>query len=313
MDTRRSQVRRYQAALTALPVAARHLYAKHHRRPLHLAAPRRFTEKVNWRIVHDRRDLLAWTCDKLLMKEAASRIAVRTPHTYWTGRHLDELERIELPDRWVLKPNHRTGLAYFGRGRADVRELRRATSGWLDESQWRVYGEWAYGQARPALLVEEWMGDSEKCLRDYKVFVFDGVPAVIQVDRDRFDHHTRCFYRAERTPLDAVDTFPLAAVEAPPVRLPEVLDVALQLGTGFDFMRIDLYVRAGEIYLGEVTSYPCSGLKVRPDAFDHELGQPGPGQYPHREPQLTQARPVATFPAGRARGADHDRHRRGRL
>ena len=276
MRIRRRGDRRYQAVLNALPVAARRhvLYAKHHRRLLRLGEPRRFSEKVNWRIVRDRRDVLAWTCDKLRMKETASRRGARVPRTYWTGCRLDGLARVELPDRWVLKPNHRTGLVHVGHGTPDIEVLRGVTAGWLDESQWTVYGEWAYGQARQVFLVEEWIGDAGRCPPDYKVFVFDGVPTVIQVDRDRFGEHTRRFYRNDWAPLDVVYTFPLAALEPPPVHLPEMLRVARQLGVGLDFIRVDLYVRAEEIFLGEVTPYPGGGLEVfRPDALDHELGQ----------------------------------------
>lgn len=268
--------RRYQAVLLALPIAARRrlLYARHHRRPLRLATAQRFSEKVNWRIVHDRRELLDTTCDKLRTKQEAVRLGARVPKTYWSGHRLDDLAHVALPARWVLKPNHRTGLVHFGRGRPDVQALEEATRGWLAESQWRVYGEWAYGRAERGFLVEEWLGDIDGCPPDYKVFVFDGAPAVIQVDRGRFGEHTRRFYRDDWTPLDVVYTYPLAAVEAPPDRLPEMLDIARQLGSGFDFIRVDLYLRAGEVLLGEVTPYPGGGLEVfRPAALDHELGQ----------------------------------------
>src|SRR3982750_723333 len=39
--------------------------------PLPPPRPRTFTEKLNWRITLDRRELLAPTCDKLAMKEHA--------------------------------------------------------------------------------------------------------------------------------------------------------------------------------------------------------------------------------------------------
>lgn len=269
----RSSVHRLYTILPVAPLR-RLLYAKAHRRLLRLHAPRRFSEKVNWRIAYDRRERLAWTCDKLRMKEAASRDGALVPETLWIGRDLDELRGVDLPQRWVLKPNHRTGLVYVGTGQPDVDELRHRTRGWLDESQWRVRGEWAYGRARPLYLIEEWIGDEEQSPPDYKVFVFDGVPALIQVDHDRFGDHTRRLYRSDWSPLDTLHTFPLAPVEPPPAQLQRMLDLARGIGAAFDFIRVDLYVWGDEVYLSEVTPYPGGGLETfHPDALDFELGR----------------------------------------
>src|ERR1700742_3390832 len=59
-------------ATCKLPLRLRRqvLYARHQRRLLNLRNPERFTEKVNWRIVRDRRELLAWTCDKQRYRRA---------------------------------------------------------------------------------------------------------------------------------------------------------------------------------------------------------------------------------------------------
>jgi len=111
--------------------------------------PRTFTEKLNWRISWDRRELLAPTCDKLAMKEAAARSAgdlVRVPRTLWAGTDVAELADVHLPGRWVLKPNHTCARVLFGEGPADPLALAAATEGWLDERYWRKGDEWAYRQ-----------------------------------------------------------------------------------------------------------------------------------------------------------------------
>ncbi len=101
-----------------------------------LLRPRTFTEKLNWRITLDRRELLAPTCDKLAMKEHARTVApglVRAPETLWSGTDVGELADVDLPGHWVLKPNHSCIRRLFGRGPADVADLRRRTVGWLEE------------------------------------------------------------------------------------------------------------------------------------------------------------------------------------
>lgn len=266
----------YWAVLRHLPVSVRrHVqYTKAHRRRLHLRAPKRFSEKVNWRIAHDRRPVIEWTCDKLRMKKAAEVAGLRVPRTIWSGVDVAEILDLDLPTRWVLKPNHRTGLVHLGEGPPTEELLEAATSGWLKETQSDLRGEWAYSQATPCLLVEEWVGPTDEVPADYKLFVFDGVPHVIQVDTNRFSGHQRRFYRPDWTPLDVKHTFPLAPVEPAPDLLDDMLDAAAKLGAEFDFIRVDLYVTPTALYFGEVTPYPGGGLeRFEPRWLDQELGE----------------------------------------
>jgi hypothetical protein len=251
-------------------------YARYHRRLLRLRSPQLFSEKVNWRIAFDRRTDLAFTCDKLKMKAYAERVAgdvVRIPKTFWSGTDLDALASVDLPERWVLKPTHRSGQVVLGQGRPDIENLRVHTAGWLGEWHWQMLGEWAYGQATPQLLAEELIGGLEQSPNDYKVFVFDGVPQAIQVDSDRFSGHRRRFYDVSWRPLDVRNIYPLGPVHERPARLDVMLDAAARLGASFDFMRIDLYHVSGQVWFGETSPYPGGGLEpFFPHAFDVELG-----------------------------------------
>ena len=52
-----------------------------------------------------------------------------------------------------------------------------------------------------------------------------------------------------------------------------MLAIASGLGRSFDFMRVDLYNVDGEIFFGELTPYPGSGInRFVPASFDSELG-----------------------------------------
>ncbi len=136
---------------------------RHHTLPS-VNSPVTFNEKVNWRILKDRRESLAWICDKLAMKDYASKVegamdhGLRIPQTLWSGTDVGELEEVELPDHWVLKPNHRSGLVFFGRGRPDVPALRHTVENWLRPAEGADLHEWAYLKARPLLIAEEWIG-----------------------------------------------------------------------------------------------------------------------------------------------------------
>ncbi len=252
------------------------LYLRKHRRVGHLRHPVLFSEKVNWRILYDRRPILSWTCDKLLMKEEAARHGVATPKTYWHGRDLRELAGVQLPARWVLKPNHRSALVHFGHGpirESDVPRLEALTRGWMDETQATLLGEWAYSQASRCLLVEEMIGDAEPAPTDFKVFVFDGRPHIITMATDRHRLHAIRHYTPawQTLPFSLGErTGPLAP---PPPNLDEMLSAASRLAAPFDFMRIDLYNVNDIVYLGEFTPYPNGGWYPNlPLEWDRKLG-----------------------------------------
>ncbi len=52
-----------------------------------------------------------------------------------------------------------------------------------------------------------------------------------------------------------------------------MLELAAELGRGFDHIRIDLYVADGEIWFGEFTPYSWSGLHpLLPAEVDEQWG-----------------------------------------
>ncbi len=264
----------------------------HGRRP-HLRRPRTFTEKVNWRVVHDRRPLIGALGDKLAMKAYAARVCpgLRVPRVLWSGTDVAELAGAELPDSWVLKPNHGTMRVHVGSGRPDVGQLRRLTAGWLDEPLHRTRGEWVYSQARRLLLAEEFLGRPGELPADWKFLVFGGRVHVVQVDTGRFGPgHRRRLYTRDWSPLTVAEHVPAAPVQPPPDSLAEMLAVAETLGSAFDFVRVDLYDVAGEVWFGELTPYPGGGLDPFDPVLDRELGAAwvlpsrGAVRAPHRRP-----------------------------
>lgn len=257
-------------------------FAVAHRRFANVRRPTTFSEKVQWRILRDRRALIALTCDKLLAREYARSCAptIDFAATLWTGRDIALLPLAELPDDWVLKPNHRSNLIHFHRRASDgeplVATLRAATKGWLDDVQGRVQAEWAYTTARRCLMVEEFLSNGDgQAPTDYKFFVFQGSVRYIQVDSDRFTDHCRAIYDRnwELMPFGIKFPRPIAEVPPPP-RLPDLIAYAEAIGRNFDFIRVDLYVVGDRVLFGELTPYPGGGLeRFQPGDWDARFGE----------------------------------------
>jgi hypothetical protein len=262
-------------------LSRRAIFFYHHRRLPRVRNPVTFNEKVNWRILNDRRDILAWTCDKLAMKDYVSNVhaaviqGMRIPQTLWSGTNVEELENVKLTDRWVLKPNHRSGRVFFGSGQPDVAALREIVQGWLRPAEAVDLREWAYLKARPILLVEEMLGTPGSPPADYKFYVFAGEVAAIEFHTDRYVDHRIRYYLPDWTPLEVGVGIhaPSPTESAPPGNLEKMVAIASGLGRSFDFMRVDLYSVDGEVFFGEVSPYPGSGIEpFVPSSFDDELG-----------------------------------------
>lgn len=251
-------------------------YTQMQRRRPRLTDPQRFTDKVNWRILHDRRDVIGVACDKLAAKEfahAATAGAVRTPTTLWAGTDLTELAAVELPGAWILKPTHRFGKIIAGSGAPDVAALRSRTNGWLYNWNWHVMGEWGYGCATPLFVVEERIGDGLTFPSDYKFFVFDGVARYVLQVADRAADSRASYYDRD---WNRVATHPNAEdlpLRPAPAQLDQMIAIAEQIAAGLDFLRVDLYNVDGQIWFGEMTAYPMGGFgRYSPPDFDFELG-----------------------------------------
>ena len=237
--------------------------------------PQTFSEKVNWRILFDRRPLLAPTCDKLAMKEYARRVGPDTlhvPELYWSGTDVTELADVDLPPHWVLKPNNASGLVVLGSGRPDVDELAATTRGWEDVRHWRRSDEWAYRQARRGLLVEELVGAPGRACPDLKVLVFDGVPRIVGVHTGRRRDHRVRYYDTNWTPLPWRGGQDQGPDVPPPCRLSEMLAASSALAEGFDMLRVDFYEHDGVLWFGELTPYPGAGLSRLDPSLDELLG-----------------------------------------
>lgn len=241
--------------------------------------PRTFNEKVNWRILYDRRDRIAAACDKLRMKEMARAAhpgpELRIPETYWTGTDLRDAPDLATMAPWVLKPNHSSGQVLFGpQPQTDVTQLIRQTKDWWTRTPVEL-GEWGYTQARPLLLLEERIpSPAAAVLPDYKFYVFDGRVELIQVNRGRFERQTATFLDARWNRLPVQWRIMPVADEPRPPELDTMLEFASTLGSGWDFIRVDLYAVDGAVWFGEYTPYPGGGLlRYQPRKFDLEQGR----------------------------------------
>ena len=250
--------------------------------PLHLDAPQTFNEKLQWLKLYDRKPEYTMMVDKYRVREY---IAQKIGAEYlipllgvWDSP--DEIDFAALPEQFVLKCNHNSGLGMCickDKSTLDLRKVRRDLQKGLRQDYYLPGREWPYKDVPRKIIAEKFMIDNEvNELRDYKFFCFRGEVKCFKVDFDRFIDHRANYFDPDGNPM------PFGEVVCPPkpdkqLVLPENLDemisLAEKLSGDIPFLRVDFYNIQGRIYFGELTFSPASGMgKFIPEEWDAILG-----------------------------------------
>ncbi len=250
---------------------------------LNLKNPRSFNEKVFWKKIFDRNPLIPIVSDKyrvrnylkkMLGEKEAEKILIPLLHV------TDRPETIpfdELPEEYIIKATHGSGMNIMveknsALSRNDIiKQCHR-----LLKVPYGIFGnEWAYESIKRKLVVEELLRDENgEIPRDYKLHMMHGECVFLYVDFGRFSEHTRSIYDKNWNYIEAGLKYPKGPKTDKPGKLDEMLAIARKLSNPFDFIRVDLYLIRGNIYFGELTSYPGGGLAVvTPTAKDFEFGE----------------------------------------
>ena len=255
--------------LARLRIAITYVW-RHHRLP-DLGQPRRFTEFVQHRKLHDRDPRLPVCSDKVAAKAfVADRLGPDwiTP-TLWQGSELPQEPVWPLP--FVVKSRHGCNQRAFVRSsHDDWSAVRRRSARWMNRPYGLWLDEWLYSRIPLGLLVEPFVGSNGTLPLDYKLYVFGGTVACIQVHLERETRHRWMLFDRDWRRFSAPTS---DADPARPGSLDQMIAAAETLAQGFDFVRVDFYEIAGAPRFGEMTFYPGSGLDpFDPPDIDVQLG-----------------------------------------
>lgn len=185
----------------------------------------------------------------------------------------------ELPTKYIIKSNFGSGqnLIIDENSTYTKKEIINKCKKWLQKSYGVMYHEWAYQKIERKIVVEELLLDENGNIpKDFKFFVFNGKCEMVQVDSDRFEESARTLtlYTREWKIIPATKSMQKQGNEiSKPLAYTRMLELAELLGMNFDFVRVDLYAIKDNIYFGEMTHYPKSGMgKFTPQSFDLALG-----------------------------------------
>ncbi|MEM3509367.1 MAG: ATP-grasp fold amidoligase family protein [Nitrososphaerota archaeon] len=246
-----------------------------------LINPQRFTEKIQWLKLNDRRDIYTICADKYLVRNyVKEKIGSKhlIPLVFVTDNSLDITEN-NLPDYPViLKTNHDSGKNFviLNKKEVDFIKLRKELHKKMKRNHYYLNREWEYKNIKPKIIIEKLLKDDSgnTLLNDYKIHCFNGKPLFIQTIFDRGIETKEDWFDINWNPLDVYYFSPIKKHPKKPLLLNELLRVAQKLSEEFIYVRVDLYISNGQVYFGELTFRPAGGfMKFKPDFFDFELGK----------------------------------------
>lgn len=245
-----------------------------------LVTPRRYTEKILYRILHDRDPAYAPLIDKASAKEIVAEMIGREfiIPTFWVGTDLSAVDWVTIPKPFIVKPTHTSGQ---GATIYDQDDLERflasgAHKNWSRIRHEKFNREWAYSLIEPRILIEEMVQTSKGIPWDYRFYVFDGIVRLIEINIRENGKGYSSLLSPDWDILDIRDPLflpPYPQAIPKPKRLGDMLALASDLGRQHDFVRVDLYADEDWIKFGELTFYPAGGYEgFDPDETDLWLG-----------------------------------------
>lgn len=253
-------------------------------RRLNLTNPKRFSEKLQWLKLYDRKPEYTKMVDKITAKEfVAKKIGNQyIIPTLGTWSRFEEIDFDMLPNKFVLKTNNGGGssgvIICKDKTLLDKKTAKQKLDNSLKQNIYQFLREWPYKDVEPKILAEELLEDfGPHGLMDYKVFCCEGEPRMVKVNYDVATDYHVSWYDLDWNKIEGTTIFdPIdnSVDIARPALLDELLDKSRILSKGTHFLRVDFYCVNGGLRFGELTFFPGSGFEpFEPDTFDIEIGQ----------------------------------------
>lgn len=257
-------VRRYTAGMGELP---------------RLAPPITYSEHLLHRILFDRDPRLKIVSDKLAVRAL---IGERVGETFlvpllgvWSRP--EDVAWETLPGRFVLKPNHGSGMVAVvpDAGKLDRAALAADMRRWLRQDYFDTAYEWGYRNLPRRIMAEALLTtETGEAPPEVQVMTFHGRAAMMRVLTGRKGRETR---HANWFDVDGVELglksrdIPVGDYRLAPEMARALAGVAGRVAADFGHLRVDFYLTDHGLKIGELTAYHASGIVEWNDPRFNEL------------------------------------------
>lgn len=252
-------------------------------RNLNLNNPKTFNEKLQWLKLYDRKPEYTIMVDKYRVREY---IAGKIGEEYlipligvWDDP--DDINFEELPNQFVLKCNHNSGLGMYickDKKKIDVQKVKKELGKGLKQDYYLTGREWPYKNVPRRIICEKYMQqETGEDLIDYKFYCFNGQVKLVGIYSGRNSRSgTVVDYFDENFNWVDINWGYNHALIRPekPEKFSEMIRLAEILSKDIPHLRVDFYYTNNKIYFGELTFFDGSGFdKIEPIEWDFKLGE----------------------------------------
>ena len=253
---------------------------------LDLENPKSFNEKLQWLKLYNRKEEYTIMADKIAARDY---VAKKLGEEYlipclgvWNSP--DEIDFDKLPDKFVLKCNHNSGVGMCickDKSKLDIEKVKNELKKGMEQDYYITNREWPYKNIPRKIIAEQFMENKEEGiegLRDYKFYCFNGTVDYLYISEGLDDHNTAkiSFVTTDWNLANFKRTDYANFTELPnkPKNFDKMLGIAKELSKGFPFLRVDLYEINGKIYFSEFTFFPCGGMMpFEPEEWNYKFGE----------------------------------------
>lgn len=251
------------------------------RKKLNLKNPKKYTEKLQWLKLYDRKDEYTIMVDKYEVKKYVSQKLGEQYiiPTLGVWEKFEDINFDKLPNQFVLKCTHDSGGLIVVKDKKNFNKdvARKKINECLKHSFYWGEREWPYKNVRPRIIAEQYMEDESGELRDYKFFTFDGKAKAMFIATERTNEKEETkfdFFDMNFEHLPFINGHPNSNVKImKPKCFEQMKNLAEKLSKGIPQVRVDFYEVDGKVYFGEMTFFHWSGLvPFEPEEWDYTFG-----------------------------------------
>jgi hypothetical protein len=235
-----------------------------------IAFPQTYNDKMFWRRAFDHNPAFALFADKIATKHFLSKWSPRLnlAETLWVGTDPAKLPAHLARAGVLLKQSNASSrtldLGESGWGSAQAEYIRK---NWLQRPYKPWNAEWGYGQSKPRLLAERRIEQKDCKLLDLKFHIFSGKVYYVVVYVDEKQPYSKSAIFSPEGDRLAVTNSVVARDRSRALpadfRLPasflSAVQIASEIASGFDYLRVDLMSLDDQLFGGEITPYPTGG------------------------------------------------------
>lgn len=250
-------------------------YYQHTMMPLDLDNPKTFNEKIQWLKLYDSTPEKTRLADKYLVrdwvKEKIGEEYLIPLLGVWDK--FDDIDFDTLPDKFVLKANHGSGWNVIVKDKEslNIEATRTKFNNWMKKNFAFCNGlELHYKDIEPKIIAEQY----HPCQYEYQFWCFNGIPKFVSVIHEPHGENAKVTYDMGWNQLEFVTSFPKISSDLEkPDCFETMIVLARNLSETFAFVRVDFLHNEKDLFLGEMTFTPASGLvNWKPEKQDKNIG-----------------------------------------